>query len=364
MRKKRRHKLENRAELRRLRARIENELQEQNPNWDLVDATLARIKVVFRHAQFSDVEDKNSHAKWINATQTGHKERREQAEQVQWLHLRSFLSSLECSVKGLRDSRPLNQTSTSQAWKDVRPVRHFLMHTHFASAADKQKGLERMHKLINEIKKYEREQLKNPDRFRLLYMHQIFDVAGEAHPPRLKELRTLGCNQNLEAFVCNSEMFNSAKATLGTYQEKLQHCSKQSRKAWEIYMLNRVLMLSRHKAEIFEVLVGLQKQLHRAWEIWLRQWQMLYAARLKELVSSTTITNELVALEYDYLGAQLARRHAHKLELEEKLESWQDLRYKDDVQAWLIDENQRIARLHVKIRTLRLAITAKAKRGA
>ena len=353
MGKKQSHKLENRAELSRLRTRIETELEKENPHWDLLDSTFARIKVVFKHAQFSNLHEKHSFEEWREAAENQSNQKREPARFTQLKELELLVISVNGIVKHLDSTRLSYRKRTDHAWKEIRNLRSFIKHTHFASARGRELALKELHRLVYEVKEYERGQLKKPDGPRFIAIHQISQLAQEARAPNLNVETPLSCERKSKPASCDLKTFYAARTTLTTYREMLERCSKTSHKAWEMYVLNRVLMLSRQKATTFNLLRDVQKQLHTAWDYWLEQWRTLYAARLSELTLSEKNGNELRALEYENLCAQLARGHAHKMELEEKLESGQDSRVRDEVQGWLVEEKQRIADLRVKIKTFK-----------
>jgi len=60
MKKAKPRKLENREELERLKVRLDIELGNDEPNWDLVDETTIRMKTVFNHAQFINSTEKEA----------------------------------------------------------------------------------------------------------------------------------------------------------------------------------------------------------------------------------------------------------------------------------------------------------------
>ena len=353
MRQKRRHKLENQAELKRLRTRIENELKKENPNWDLLVATFAKIKVVFRHAQFANSENKTSFEEWIASAENRCVQKREPARLAQLRELEPLLIGVRDVVKHLDSVRSVYRERPDRAWKEIRNLNYFIKHTHFASASDKTDALKELHSFVDKIKDYKRLQRKRPDVERFLTIRQICKFAKEASAPILHAEIADGCIQNYEGTGCDPKIFNFARTTLINHQEMLERCSKKLHEAWEMYVEMTFLMLSDQKANTFKLLRDVQKQLHKAWDTWLERWRTLYVARMSELNLSAKSANECHALEYEYLCAQLARRHAHRLELEEKIKSWQDLRFRDDVEAWLNDEKQRIASLELKIRSLR-----------
>ncbi|HKO61202.1 MAG TPA: hypothetical protein VJV03_08595, partial [Pyrinomonadaceae bacterium] len=155
-------KLENRSEFKRLTGRVDVELQNDEPNWDLIDETLGRIKRIFKHVQFLNPEEKNSYTGWIDAAERRFNQMRQHAAKIQRLQLKSHLGSLRSTIEHLRSTHPLYQSTPRDAWKKVREIMHFLQHTHFASAGENQIGLHDLNELRHEVKKYEQEELRKP----------------------------------------------------------------------------------------------------------------------------------------------------------------------------------------------------------
>ncbi len=260
--------------------------------------------------------------------------------------LDGLISKLENhSRQAARRERPW-----SEVWNEIKDIGASFKEVPFPSKEARNAAWEKFQEIIDSVRGAQAEErnqwernAENSARFR----NQIITQGEYGRPPN--SLESLIADLIIAPFELIAEAVVDI-ATLGLLQGKIDHekealkaYSSNLHKAWDQFKEHKDEMLGKDKHEVFQTLRQIQDELDAAWGAWKKLNDQYYQA--KQGVHRGRIEASIEKLEsrLENLYSILSKKEAHLSELEDKRDSaWND-DFRDRVQGWIDEEENRIS---------------------
>ena len=250
-------------------------------------------------------------------------------------------------------------------WSEVRSIGQAFKGSRFPSGEDRQEAWGRFQSIIRQVKECQ-EKAKEMFEERLResedHLEQILSYAERATPSSALDdviltIATAGLNVVIREGI---------SVILGPFDERkmeLQQCNEAMREGWAHLSKNKAVMLAKHKQEAFHALKKAADSLTTSWDTWrgvrqeaIEQYraekQELWEARqAKREAWETRIRENISKLEdrLDRLESALDHRQSILSNLEDKRDSaWSD-DFRERIDDWIGEEEDRISDIERKI---------------
>ncbi len=269
--------------------------------------------------------------------------------------LNRLIDGLETAV----DSAKPFKTKWHPIWEEIKQISAGFKQVRYPSKQERQEKWEHFQTLVQEVKALqseEQDKWEQKSYTSTQHKNEILSFANAATPAGplsdfIISLVTLPARPILAAL--------DALLPGGEYDEKhheLKACSSKLHQGWDLFAKYKDEMTGRDKKEVFQALKDAQDSLNDAWENWKRAKSQAREARAdhfrakREAFQSGVrdrIENLKERLEKSY--SILSKCESHLDELRDKRDSaWNDS-FRDRVEGWIDEEEDRIASIKEKI---------------
>ncbi len=279
----------------------------------------------------------------------------EDPDQVESASLDRLIDSLEEMVDAARPFRtrwkPMRDTirQTSSAFKAVR----------YPTQDEKQAAWDRFQALVQRFRAIQAEEQQSWDqvaRRSAELKQEIVTCASEATPPSGLE-EAIG-TLVMAPFQLVGRMINAVLPgpPVDETRQMLEYCSRKLKDGWRLLSEHKEEMLGRDKKEAFEALRQAQDRLNDAWERWKgarteAQEAAREAHRARHEAWQDRVRGNVEKLEQrlDRLYDAVSRREAHRDHLLEQRDSAWSEGFRERVEGWIEEEEERIRDIRAKI---------------
>lgn len=284
----------------------------------------------------------------------------------------SEIEALLDSLETLVDEAEGKRGKWKDVWGEIKSVGQAFKGSRFPTAQDRQAAWDRFQSIIANVKACQeraREKFEERVRESKYHLEQILPYVERATPPSESTDALLAiCTGGLSVLIKAG-----IDAILGPFDERkleLQRCSEILKEGWAYLSQNKAEMLGKHKKEAFDALKKASEALHEAWDKWksargeaIEQyhaekqaaWEARQAKReawiAKREAWEGRLRENISKLEdrLDHLESALGRRQGNLSKLEDMRDAaWSDS-YRDHVEEWVDEENDRISDIERKI---------------
>ena len=279
--------------------------------------------------------------------------------------IESLLDALDSLA---RDAEAKNAT-WRDVWTEIRNIGHAFKGSRFPTPEDRQAAWKRFQSIVARVK-------VSQERARQVVDQMVSE--SERHLERLRSyaLRATPSSESADAILAIATgglsilIKAGLDAILGPFDERkleLQRCSQALKEGWEYLSDNKRNMLGKHKQEAFGALSRASDALGAAWDTWKTgrqqavehyrsQKRAAWEARQAKRESWETRMRENISkLEdrLDRLESALDHRRSHLSKLEDMRDSARSDSYRDRVDSWIEEEQERIGEIESKIRQVK-----------
>ena len=250
-------------------------------------------------------------------------------------------------------------------WVEVRSIGKAFKGSRFPSSQDRQQAWGRFQSVVGHVKECQnraREVFEERERESEDHLDQILTYADRATPSSAMDdvIITLATG-GLSVLVREG-----ISAILGPFDERkseLRHCSQQMKEGWAYLSRNKGSMLGKHKQRAFEALKEASESLDAEWKSWKEARQDAFERfhterqaaqeerQAKREAWEERIRANISKLEdrLDRLEDALGRRRGNLSKLEDMRDSaWSD-DFRDRVDGWINEEEDRIEDIEQEI---------------
>lgn len=284
----------------------------------------------------------------------------------------SEIEALLDSLETLVDEAEGKRGKWKDVWGEIKSVGQAFKGSMFPTAQDRQAAWNRFQSIVARVKACQeraRQEIDLRVRESEHHLEQIHSYAWKATPSSesadaIIAIATGGLSVFVKAGI---------EAILGPFDERkleLQKCSEVMKEGWTYLSQNKSQMFGNDKQEAFEALKKASEALHEAWDKWksarreaIEQyhaekqaaWEARQAKReawiAKKEAWEERMRENISKLEdrLDRLESALEGRQSNLSKLEDMRDSaWSDS-YRDRVEEWIDEENDRISDIERKI---------------
>lgn len=288
------------------------------------------------------------------------------------LEIEALLDSLETLVDEAEGKRGKWQ----DVWSEIKSIGQAFKESRFLTAQDRQAAWNRFQSIIANVKacqKRSMERFEERVRESKYHLEQILSYVERATPSSESADALLAiCTGGLSVLIKAG-----IDAILGPFDDRkfeLQKCSKAMKEGWAYLSQNKGQMFSKDKQEAFEALKKASEALHEAWdelksargkaiEQYHAEKQAAWEARqakreariAKREAWEERMRENISRLEdrLDRLESALDRRKSNLSKLEDMRDSaWSDS-FRNRVEKWIDEENDRISDIESKINQIK-----------
>lgn len=285
----------------------------------------------------------------------------------------SDIEALLDSLENLIDEAERNNKKWKEVWSEIKNISQAFKGSQFPTPKDRQAAWNRFQSIIANVK-------ASQERAREEFARRVSE--SESHLERIRALaRKATPSSGLDdVFVAiftgglSIAISQTLEAILGPFDERkseLIACNKAMKEGWESLSKNKGQMLGKDKQEAFETLTRASESLSAAWDEWKRAqrtaseqyhaerqaaWEARQARRRENIARREAweerMRENISNLEdrLDKLESALERRQRNLSKLEGMRDSaWSD-NYRDRVDGWIDEENDRISNIEAAIR--------------
>ena len=285
----------------------------------------------------------------------------------------SEIEALIDSLETLTDEAEGKSTKWRDVWSEIKNIGQAFKECRFPTAQDRQSAWNRFQSIIANVKACQeraKEIIEERVRESKYHLEQILYSYAERATPSSESADAI-------LAICTGGLSILIKAgidtILGPFDERklqLQSCNEALKEGWAYLSQNKAEMLGKHKKEAFEALKKASEALHEAWDKWksarreaIEQyhaekqtaWEERQAKRqawiAKKEAWEERMRENISKLEdrLDRLGSALDHRQSNLSKLEGMRDSaWSDS-YRERVEEWIDEENDRINDIERKI---------------
>jgi len=261
-------------------------------------------------------------------------------------------SELDRRISKLNDHYHQAKSNTrgwKELWSEIKEIGANFKGVRYPSKEERNEAWERFQGIIDSVKEAQDEERgkwdKKADRSSQL-KDQILRLGEQGRPPNSFE-SAIG-----ELIIAPFELLAEAVvdiATLGLLRieidkEKvaLKAYSSNLHKAWNEFKARKDEMLGKDKHEVFETLREIQDELDAAWEAWKKTNDWYYEANRSAHKGRIEASIEKLESRLENLYSILSKKESHVSDLEDKRDSaWND-DFRERVQGWIEEENDKI----------------------
>jgi len=277
----------------------------------------------------------------------------------------SGIEALLDSLKALVDEAEGKRGKWKDVWSEIRSIGQAFKESRFPTVQDRQTAWGRFQSIVARVKACQEQA-----------MHEVEGRVGESER-HLEQIRSYAreatpSSESADALLAiftgglSILIREGVQAILGPFDERkleLQRCNKAMKEGWAYLSENKTAMLGKHKQEAFGALKSASDSLTAAWNTWKRgrqevvdrfraEKQAAWEARQAKQETWETRMRENISTLEDRLGrleSALDHRQSNLSKLEGMRDSaWSDS-YRERVDGWISDENERIAGIKEKI---------------
>ncbi|HOL72869.1 MAG TPA: hypothetical protein PLA43_20495 [Bryobacteraceae bacterium] len=277
----------------------------------------------------------------------------------------SGIEALLDSLRSLADAAEGKTAKWSDVWEEIRNIGKAFKESRFPSPEDRQAAWDRFQSIVARVKECQKrarqevsERISQSER----HLEHIRSYAFKATPSSDSADAILAIATGGLSLVIKLGM----EAILGPFDERkleLDRCSKALKEGWAYLSQNKAEMLGKHKKEAFDALSSASDSLGSAWDTWKtgrqqaiehyrREKRAAWEARqAKREAWETRMRDNRAKLEdrLDRLEGALERRRSHLSELHDMRSTARSDSYRDRVDGWISEEEERIAEIEQKI---------------
>jgi conjugal transfer/entry exclusion protein len=277
----------------------------------------------------------------------------------------SGIEALLDSLRSLADAAEGKAAKWGDVWEEIRNTGQAFKESRFPSPEDRKAAWDRFQSIVARVKECQKraqqevsERISKSER----HLERLRSYAFEATPSSgsadlILTIATGGLSLLVKLGI---------EAILGPFDERkleLERCSKALKEGWTYLSQNKAEMLGKHKKEAFDALSRAADSLGSAWDTWKtgrqeaiehyrREKRAAWEARqAKREAWETRMRDNRAKLEerIDRLERVLEHRRSHLSELYDKRSSARSDSYRDRVDSWISEEEERIAEIVQKI---------------
>ena len=282
--------------------------------------------------------------------------------------IEALLDSLEALVNETEGGRG----KWRDVWDEIRSIGQTFKESRFPTVQDRQSAWDRFQSIIANVKACQqraKERFEDRVRESNYHLEQILSYAERATPSSgSADVLLAICTGGLSVLIKEG-----ISAILGPFDDRkfeLQKCSEAMKEGWAYLSQNKEQMFGKDKQKAFEALTTASETLNEAWNEWksakreaIEQyhaekraaWEARQAKReawmAKKEAWEERMRENISKLEdrLDRLENALNRRQSNLSKLESMRDSaWSDS-YRDRVEEWIDEENERISDIERKI---------------
>jgi hypothetical protein len=266
------------------------------------------------------------------------------------IKLDQLISSLERSVNSAEPFK----TKWKPIWEQIKEISSAFKDTRYPSKEGRQRRWEHFQNLVQEVKAVqakEQEQWEERSNSSESYKDRIIACAEAAKPA--------GALGDFIVSLVSLPVRPIMAMLPGDYDEKheeLKACSKSLKEGWQLISRHKNEMTGRHKKEAFESLKAAQESLNAAWEKWKEGKAQAKAARDDYFRSKRETFQSKVRERIETHKERLEKLYSVLSKCEAHLDSLRDQRnsawsdsFRDRVEGWIDEEEDRISSIKEKI---------------
>lgn len=273
-------------------------------------------------------------------------------------------------LEGLVEEAENGERNWKEVWNNIRSVNQSFKSVSYPSRLDKDSAWERFQEIVQRMKAYQEEvQVKRE--------HQQEEWArrveiSKRHREEIITQAELGQAQNLAADLFGGLIDGFVEAvadfsTLGLFNvessaewQRLHYRSERMSEVWHLFAEYKQEMFPSDKQEVFQRLTELQMELDDAWrkfkEVCNEARQRAREAQQQAFEERQRAWQEKIQAETDVLEERLSQEHEKLERREEHLEKLEDMLddargddYRERVEEWIAEEEERIGNIREKI---------------
>ena len=237
----------------------------------------------------------------------------------------------------------------SEVWNEIKHIGASFEDVRYPSKEAKNGAWEKFQGIVDSVKETQAEErtqwernAENSARLR----NQIITQGEYGRPPNAFES---GIADMIMGPITALAELVVDMATLGLLQGKIDHekealkaYSSNLRKAWDLFKQHKDEMLGKDKHEVFQTLRQIQDELDVAWGAWKKLNDQYYEAKRSAHRGRVEASIEKLESRLENLYSILSKKETHVSELEIKRDTaWND-DFRDRVQGWIDEEENRI----------------------
>jgi hypothetical protein len=276
----------------------------------------------------------------------------------------SGIEELLDSLENLTDAAEDKKTKWGDVWSEIKKIGQIFKESRFPTVQDRQVNWKRFQSIIARVKESgerAREEIEKKVGKSEDHLKQLHSYARKATPSSGSDALLTIATGGLSAIVKIG-----IETVLGPLDERkmeLQKCNEVLKEGWTYLSQNKGEMFGKHKSEAFEALKNASELLSAAWDMWKKEkqgaigqfraekqadWKTRQAKRESW---ETRIRENITKLEdrLDRLENILDRRQNHLSKLEDMRDEARSDSYREQVDRWISEEQERISGIEGKI---------------
>lgn len=320
--------------------------------WKAVWELIKDIGSRFKETQFPTLEAKNeAWSKFQTIVDTVKDEQGRQGQEAdrKTAILQERITGLESAIdKARKKSLPWKEV-----WFEIKNIGKIFKATHFNSKQSRETLWNKFQELIDETKDFqaaEQREWEGRSNASERLRDKIIARAEAARP--LSDLESTIADMILliPRIITEIATLGLLKTEVDERKGELQSCSRILKEAWGLLNEHKNEMLGRDKHAAFQKVQQVQEELNSAWDAWRRLQGQYHEANKAAWRDRVEGTIEKLKSRLQNLYSILARREDHLAELQEKRDSaWND-DFRDRVEGWIYEEQQKIEEIKSQIR--------------
>jgi len=275
----------------------------------------------------------------------------------------SEIQALLDALETLADAAEGKRTKWRDVWSEIKNIGQVFKESRFPTAQDRQAAWHRFQSIVERIKisqEQARHEFDEKVRESERHLEQIRSYVWKATPS--SEYAETILSLVTGAFLIKLTL----DAFLGPFDERkfeLQRCSEALKEGWSYLSEHKGEMLGKDKKEAFDALSSASDSLGKEWDIWKEgraqavehyknQKQEAWEARQgKREAWEARMRENISKLEgrLDQLESALEHRQNNLSKLKDMRDSARSEFYREQVDAWVEDEHDRIDEIEKKI---------------
>lgn len=261
-----------------------------------------------------------------------------------------LILSLERSVNSAEPFK----TKWKPVWAQIKEISSVFKNTHYPTKEERQRRWEHFQNLVHKVKDFqskEQEKWAEKSNSSERYKNKIIACAQAAKPA--------GAIGDFILSLVTLPVRPIIAMLPGDYDEKheeLKACSKSLKEGWQLISTYKNEMTGRDKKEVFDALKDAQESLNAAWEKWKEGKAQARAARADYFRSKRESFQDKIRERIETHKERLEKLYSVLSKCETHLDNLRDQRnsawsdsFRDRVEGWIDEEENRISSIKEKI---------------